>query len=124
MQVAILVHSKQILEAALGHFQGGLADSLELVLDVRVILVLACEHRNDLAGLSVAVLEQQPAGRLGQVPDGAEDDEAEDDLEGERGAPRGAAADKREAQVNPVRHHDTARDQGALDHDHGAAVVR
>lgn len=117
MQSAVLVAGEEIGKGALAHLERGLLDGLELVLDVLVVLGQVGDAGNDFAGLGVTSLEDEPARRLGQEHDEGENEEAEDDLESQGESPRDRAWREGEAEIDPVGNHDTARDEGTLNHD-------
>lgn len=123
VQVAMAAHGEQIAECTLGHLKDSVLDLVELVVDYLVVDVRIVQGGKNLPGLVLSPLENEPPGRLGEGPDEAEDKDAEDDLEGQRESPRHGTGGEGKPQINPVRYHDSAGDQGALDHDEFTALV-
>ena len=135
VELAVLGHVEETGVGALGHFQDGELDGFELVLDEGIVAVFLVKGLEDFDRLVVHTLHHQPTGRLGQVQNGAEDDEGEDDLEGQGEAPADfVLSDPRHTcgalvsvlsnasslgltVVNPVTDGNSGGDQHALNHD-------
>lgn len=123
LQGAVLVAGEEVGELALAHLADGVVDGLELVLDKGIVGLDVVDRGNDLLGLVVPVLKDEPARRLGQLEDEGQDGDAEEDLESEREPPGDGSGGVRQAVVDPVRNHDTTSNQCTLDHNKTAAVV-
>lgn len=87
VEVAVLVHGEEVAEASLGHLFDRLLHDNVFVLAVLIILGQVGDGGDDFLGLLVAVLENQPARRLGQVPDKGQDEETEENLQSQRETP-------------------------------------
>lgn len=86
--------------------------------------ITAAQTAEDKAGLGIAADLNEPAGGLGEEPDGPEEDAKGNDLEGDGEPPRegrGPVVDKGEAELEPVGHDDTKDVEGELDGDELAA---
>lgn len=87
MELAVLAHGEQASERTLGHFHDGFLDGDEFVLDVRVVPRFLIERLENLQRLFIPALHDEPSGGLGQVRDGGENNDSEDNLESQREAP-------------------------------------
>jgi hypothetical protein len=81
MKFSVLAHLEQTLVSSLVHFLDSFLDSDELVLDVGVIPRFLIETLENLQSLIGAALHDKPTWRLGQIENGAENNDGEDDLE-------------------------------------------
>jgi hypothetical protein len=87
VKLAIFSHLEQAAVRALGHFNDSLLDIVELGDDVGVVAVQVVDVFQDFEGFFFSALHDEPTGALGQVQDHSEDDQAEEDLEGQREPP-------------------------------------
>jgi hypothetical protein len=88
VELAILGHLEQAAVRALGHFNDGLLDIVELGDDVGIVAVQVVDVFQDFESFFFSALHDEPTGALRQVQDHAEDDQTEEDLEGQREPPR------------------------------------
>ena len=112
MEVTILAHGEQILEAALLHLEHDVLDGTKFVLDEGVVGRETAESAEHAHGLVFLTLEDEPTWRFGQLHDRGDDDHGEEDLEGNGESPRDTAGfGVVEAKIDPVTDADTASDQ-------------
>ncbi len=118
MEVAVFSKGEHVLERTRCHFEDGGLDGGELCLDEVGVGAVADKGTEDFTGLVFATLEHEPARGLGKKHDEGEDDAGEEDLEGEREAPRDlAGVGKEKTKVDPVTDCDTAGNHRTFNHD-------
>jgi hypothetical protein len=87
VELAVFGHLEQAAVRALGHFDDGLLDVVELGDDIRVVAVQVVDVFQYFKSFFFSALHDEPTGALGKVQDHAENDQTEEDLEGQREPP-------------------------------------
>jgi hypothetical protein len=142
VELAVFSHLEQAAVRALGHFDDGLLDVVELGDDVGVVAVQIVDVFQYFKSFFFSALHDEPTGALGKVQDHAENDETEEDLEGQREPPGNLVladpgtvvgqwlildawlkSQDLQAIVDPVADGDTSGDQHAFDHDKLSTLV-
>lgn len=124
VEVTVRAHGEHVAEGTLGHLQDGSLDRSELVVDVDLIGIITHQAGQDLTGLVLPTLQNEPTGRLREEHDKGQNDRGEEDLESKRESPGNlVGVGEHQTEVNPVTDGDTAGNHGTLDHDHLTTTV-